>query len=138
MSAFPTAEAEEPEELLFLHKEGLLKPSELRITNGSLSKQTTFITNRVHNKVVCYEQVCNERGLFRVVCYDLPNSCYEQVCFEGYHHKRIHGKLALSSISRVTNLFKTELLLVYRLMRRATSLIHTSEIKILLNLPSII
>jgi len=31
-----------------------------------------------------------------------------------------------------------ELHLVYRLMRRATSLIHTSEVKILLNLPSII
>ena len=31
-----------------------------------------------------------------------------------------------------------ELLLGYRLMRRATSLIHTSEIKILLNLPSVI
>ena len=31
-----------------------------------------------------------------------------------------------------------ELVLVYRLMRRATSLVHTCEIKILLNLPSII
>jgi len=41
----------------------------------------------------------------------------------------------------VTNLFQTAsyfLCTEYRLMRRAASLIHTSEIKILLNLPSFI
>jgi len=35
-------------------------------------------------------------------------------------------------------LWNCELLIVYWIMRRATSLIHTSEIKVFLNLPSII
>ena len=30
-------------------------------------------------KVVYYEQVCYERGLFRTVCYE-EQLCYERVC----------------------------------------------------------
>jgi len=34
-----------------------------------------FIAHNVHNRKVCYEWVCYERGLFQVVCY-------EEICFE--------------------------------------------------------
>ena len=60
-------------------------------SQGPCSKQTTFITDHVRNRtvplwtgllwmwtvmnVVCYERVCYERGLFRVVRY-------KRVCFE--------------------------------------------------------
>ena len=52
--------------------------------------------------------------------------------------KRHWSAARLSQIRGDQPFCNCELLLVYRLIRRATSLMHTSEIKILLNLPLII